>query len=64
LTEHDLKQLEETISKDGSPEARQLRDLIDQVRGLKVLIRQARKEDDPRGSSRADDGEDPTSSLQ
>src|SRR4051812_30578787 len=44
LTENDLRQLEETLSKDVSPGARQIRDLIDQVRGLKVLIRQAKQE--------------------
>jgi hypothetical protein len=44
LTESELKQIEETVREDRSPGAKSLRDLIDQVRGLRVLVRRARQE--------------------
>jgi hypothetical protein len=44
MTEQELKQLEETLVRDDSAPARKIRDMIDEVRGLRGLVQQARGE--------------------
>jgi hypothetical protein len=56
MTEYDLKQLEEALQNDQSSEAKEMRDLIDQVRALRSLVQQARSAAQPEARARERSG--------